>query len=108
MATRAWGSEPDMSDLEAIFWRTEVDPRLRSSGVVIEVLDRVPDWGRMVTTPRVRVTSGPAQDAAARITADADGFPVWATQRQPWRQAEVKIDGDDDLGSRFLDSMRVV
>jgi WS/DGAT/MGAT family acyltransferase len=37
-----------MSDLEAMMWRAEADPRLRSSGVFVDLLDRVPDWDRLV------------------------------------------------------------
>jgi WS/DGAT/MGAT family acyltransferase len=37
-----------MSDVEAIFWRAEVDPRLRSGGVVVDVLDCTPEWARLV------------------------------------------------------------
>src|ERR1700681_3134099 len=44
----AWSAETEMSDLEAAFWRAEVEPRLRSGGVVMDVLDHVPDWDRLV------------------------------------------------------------
>src|ERR1700730_17102089 len=47
----AWSAETEMSVLEATFWRAEVDPRLRSGGVVMEVLDEVPDWDRLVAAP---------------------------------------------------------
>jgi WS/DGAT/MGAT family acyltransferase len=43
-----WGSQPEMSDVEAIFWRAEVNPRLRSGGVVLDVLDSTPDWSRLI------------------------------------------------------------
>jgi diacylglycerol O-acyltransferase len=43
-----WGAGREMSDVEAIFWRAEVNPRLRSAGVVLDVLDCVPDWARLV------------------------------------------------------------
>jgi uncharacterized protein (TIGR03083 family) len=56
----------------------------------------------------LQVTPGARADAAATITADADGFPIWATRRQPWRDVSVKIEGDEEYGTRFLDSMRVV
>jgi diacylglycerol O-acyltransferase len=36
-----------MSSLESVMWRAEVEPRLRSDGVVVELLDRVPDWDRL-------------------------------------------------------------
>jgi diacylglycerol O-acyltransferase len=44
----AWGGPADMSAWEALMWRAEADPRTRSTGVLLEVLDRDPDWGRLV------------------------------------------------------------
>ena len=41
-----WGSQRDMNALEALMWRAEADPRLRSTIVALELLDRVPDWER--------------------------------------------------------------
>jgi diacylglycerol O-acyltransferase / wax synthase len=42
----AWGGGARMSAAEALMWRAEGDPRTRSSGVVLEVLDSAPDWDR--------------------------------------------------------------
>src|SRR6266581_3313883 len=44
----AWGGPADMSAWEALMWRAEADPRTRSTGVLLEVLDREPDWDRLV------------------------------------------------------------
>lgn len=57
---------------------------------------------------RVKVVQGPVDDAAARITGDAETFPLWATRRQPWRDSSVKVEGDEDLGTRFLDTLRII
>jgi WS/DGAT/MGAT family acyltransferase len=43
-----WGVGEEMSALEATMWRAEADPQLRSSGVVLELLDRAPEWERLV------------------------------------------------------------
>src|SRR5262245_24897163 len=43
-----WGAEPAMSDMEALMWRSEASPRLRSGGVILDVLDSTPDWDRLV------------------------------------------------------------
>jgi len=43
-----WGGPVDMSDWEAVMWRAEVDPRTRSSGALLEVLDGEPEWDRVV------------------------------------------------------------
>jgi diacylglycerol O-acyltransferase len=37
-----------MNALEALMWRAEADPRLRSTIVGLELLDRTPDWDRYV------------------------------------------------------------
>jgi len=45
---QAWGGDADMSDFEAVMWRAEVEPRTRSTGLLLEVLDCEPDWDRLV------------------------------------------------------------
>jgi diacylglycerol O-acyltransferase len=42
-----WGRARQMSPLEALMWRAEADPRLRSTVAAIELLDVVPDWERL-------------------------------------------------------------
>jgi diacylglycerol O-acyltransferase len=44
----SWGTGDAMSALEATMWRAEGDPRLRSDGVMMELLDGTPDWDRLV------------------------------------------------------------
>ncbi|MCV6992085.1 DUF1298 domain-containing protein [Mycobacterium timonense] len=44
----AWGGGADLSPWEAVMWRAEGDHRTRSTGVLIELLDREPDWQRLV------------------------------------------------------------
>ena len=39
-----WGAATTMSDMEALMWRCETSPRLRSGGVLLEMLDRLPEW----------------------------------------------------------------
>jgi hypothetical protein len=55
-----------------------------------------------------KVETGPAGNAAAQITANAQEFALWATQRRPWRDHDVKIDGDEAYATRVLDAIRVV
>jgi hypothetical protein len=56
----------------------------------------------------VQVASGPTNTSAARISSAAETFPLWATKRQPWRESDVKMEGDRDVAVRFLDSLVVV
>jgi WS/DGAT/MGAT family acyltransferase len=43
-----WGAARTMNALEALMWRAEADPRLRSTVCALEPLDRVPDWERFL------------------------------------------------------------
>jgi WS/DGAT/MGAT family acyltransferase len=45
-ALAAWGTDPRMSELETLMWRGERHPEFSSTGIVLELLDRVPDWER--------------------------------------------------------------
>jgi WS/DGAT/MGAT family acyltransferase len=43
-----WGREREMNALEALMWRAEEDPRLRSTVCGVEELDSAPDWTRFL------------------------------------------------------------
>lgn len=43
-----WGQARVMNALEALMWRAEADPRLRSTICALELLDRTPDWERFL------------------------------------------------------------
>jgi diacylglycerol O-acyltransferase / wax synthase len=43
-----WVSAPVMSPLDTVMWRADADRRLRSSFCALEILDRLPDWDRLV------------------------------------------------------------
>lgn len=55
-----------------------------------------------------RVRPAPVAGSAADILANSAGFAGWATQREPWRQRDVKIDGDEAYAARVLDAIRIV
>jgi diacylglycerol O-acyltransferase / wax synthase len=42
-----WGREPVLSELDSLMWRTDRHPSGAWSGVVMQLLDRVPDWERL-------------------------------------------------------------
>jgi WS/DGAT/MGAT family acyltransferase len=44
-----WGGPREMSAWEGLMWRAERDPRTRSTGILLELLDREPDWERLVS-----------------------------------------------------------
>ena len=45
---------------------------------------------------------------SVRISCPAEKFPLWATHRMPWRECDLTINGDDDVATRFLDSVRII
>ncbi len=47
-APLAWGATREMNALEALMWRAEADPRLRSTICALELLDRAPEWQRFL------------------------------------------------------------
>jgi WS/DGAT/MGAT family acyltransferase len=42
-----WSAHREMSAFEALMWRMEADPRLRSPMTIVDLLDDVPDWERL-------------------------------------------------------------
>lgn len=44
-----WGGPARMSGWEALMWRSDGDPRTRSSGLLLEILDGAPDWDRLLS-----------------------------------------------------------
>ncbi|HEY2203137.1 MAG TPA: maleylpyruvate isomerase N-terminal domain-containing protein [Pseudonocardia sp.] len=56
----------------------------------------------------LRVRPGGDPSVAARIAGRTEEFPAWGTRRRPWRDCDVKLHGDQELGTRFLDSLTIV
>ncbi len=44
----AWGAKRRLNPLETLMWRVEVDPRFRSTLMLLELFDRAPAWKRFV------------------------------------------------------------
>jgi uncharacterized protein (TIGR03083 family) len=55
-----------------------------------------------------RIQPAPVAGSAATITANPNEFALWTTHRRPWRDQDVKIEGDEDYATRILDAIRVV
>jgi diacylglycerol O-acyltransferase / wax synthase len=55
----AWGGDADLSAWEALMWRSEADPRTRSTGILLEVLDGVPEWERFLAAHERTTTAIP-------------------------------------------------
>jgi diacylglycerol O-acyltransferase len=77
-----WNSDTRLSPFESLMWRSEVNPMLRSTGVLMEVLDHAPErervvaaheWGSRLLTPlRHRVVEDPLGISAPRWVVDRE------------------------------------
>jgi hypothetical protein len=67
-----------------------------------------PGGGSWLVHPDGSVTPGPVEAAVAEIASTALAFPKWGTRRADWRDCDVRVSGDSDYGSRFLDELNVV
>jgi len=47
-AGAAWSAAPEMDPFETVMWRSEADPRLRSTLTIVEILDQAPDPERLL------------------------------------------------------------
>ncbi len=74
---RDWGGPAEMSAFEAVMWRAEVDPRLRSTTTSVLILDRAPDWERLVAGHRWVVKAVPRFRQRVVDPALGIGNPVW-------------------------------
>ena len=66
-----------------------------------------PGGGQWTLQPGVEVVEGDSGDAAATIQSSAQEFVVWSTRRRPWRDSDVKVDGDSALAERVLDAIHL-
>ncbi|MGQ0621797.1 MAG: wax ester/triacylglycerol synthase domain-containing protein [Panacagrimonas sp.] len=74
---RDWGGPAEMSAFEAVMWRAEVDPRLRSTTTSVLILDRSPDWERFLAGHRWVVKVVPRFRQRVVIPALGVGNPTW-------------------------------
>lgn len=50
-------------------------------------------------------TYGPDGEPAATVTSSSIDFVLWGTRRRPWRDLDVAVTGDAELGARFCDAL---
>jgi diacylglycerol O-acyltransferase len=82
----AWGSQREMNPLETLMWRAESNPRMRSTVCGLELLDRAPDWERLVAAHEWASRLVPRFRQRVVEPPLGLGAPSWA------------VDGDFDLG----------
>src|ERR1700730_3950480 len=74
-----WGSEREMNALEALMWRAEEDPRLRSTICGLEELDSAPAWDRFVAAHEWATRRGPRVRQRVIEPLGGIGMPAWIT-----------------------------
>jgi WS/DGAT/MGAT family acyltransferase len=72
-----WGETREMNALEALMWRAEADPRLRSTITSFEVLDCVPEWERFLAACEWGARMVPRFRQKVVEPALGIGNPVW-------------------------------
>lgn len=116
---RGWGGPARMRPAEALMWRAEGDLRTRSSGVLVELLDTVPDWDRFLSAheratraiPRLRdrVVEPPLPVVEPVWTEDVHfdlGYHVQRTRLPEPGSPRQLLDLAGQLASRPLDPNR--
>jgi WS/DGAT/MGAT family acyltransferase len=76
-----WGQAREMNALEALMWRAEGDPRLRSTICSLEVLDRAPDWDRFLAAHDWATRLVPRFRQRVVEPALGMGAPAWVNDR---------------------------
>ena len=72
-----WGGPAEMSAFEAVMWRAEVDPRLRSTTTSVLVMDATPEWERLVAGHRWVTQAVPRFRQRVVDPSFGVGNPVW-------------------------------
>ncbi len=72
-----WGGAAEMSAFEAVMWRAEVDPRLRSTTTSVLMLSCAPAWERLVVGHRWVVSAVPRFRQRVVVPAFGVGNPTW-------------------------------
>jgi WS/DGAT/MGAT family acyltransferase len=74
-----WGREREMNALEALMWRAEEDPRLRSTICGLEELDTTPDWNRFLAAHEWATRLVPRFRQRVVEPLGGIGAPAWVT-----------------------------
>jgi diacylglycerol O-acyltransferase len=91
----SWGGPAAMSAWEALMWRAEADPRTRSTGILLELLDGEPSW------EDVRALMEKAVEQVPRLRDRVVLPPV--TVLQPFWSPDPDFDLDDHISHHRLE-----
>lgn len=94
-----WGQAREMNALEALMWRAEADPRLRSTICSLELLDVTPDWERFLAATDWATRLVPRFRQRVVEPALGLGHPAWVVDRDfdlHYHARRVRLAGDAD------------
>ena len=74
---RRWGGPAEMSAFEAIMWRAEIEPQLRSTTTSVFYLDREPEWPRFRAEHAWLAEATPRFRQRVIVPALGAGQPHW-------------------------------
>jgi diacylglycerol O-acyltransferase / wax synthase len=92
-----WVSAPVMSPLDTVMWRGDADRRLRSSFCALEILDRLPDWDRLVAAHDWATRMVPRFRQRVVDSPLGVGAPSWAIDEDfdlHYHLRRVRLSGD--------------
>ncbi len=72
-----WARSREMNGIEALMWRAESDPRMRSTICSLALLDRMPDWERFVEACDWGSRMAPRFRQKVVEPAFGIGTPIW-------------------------------
>jgi diacylglycerol O-acyltransferase len=72
-----WGANQELTALETLMWRADVDPAMRSTVTGIEVLDRAPDRDRLVSAHQWAIRAVPRLCDRLREPLGLLGDAIW-------------------------------
>ncbi|AXQ31086.1 DUF1298 domain-containing protein [Solimonas sp. K1W22B-7] len=75
---QAWGGNDELDDFETLMWQLDERPNLRAAVVGIEILDCVPDWGRLVAAHELCLAATPRLRSRIVETPLGLGNPGWS------------------------------
>jgi diacylglycerol O-acyltransferase len=79
-APLAWGGPRELTPFETLMWRADGDPMMRSTMMAVEILDTLPDWGRLVGAHEWAVRMAPRFRDRVVDRLGVLGTPVWVQE----------------------------
>ncbi len=95
-----WGGDAELAAFEAVMWFSEVDPRLSSTTTSVLILDRVPEWERVLAGHEWLVRAVPRFRQRIVTPTLGLGNPRWSLDppfhlRNHLRRRTLAAPGDD-------------